>query len=137
MSGPLTYLSNGLLIGKVYQFKSLSLNEQKIVLAEVIRRYQIGNNLGGSAHRMQHIIGLCKEIVNDPLLKEEQYLLRSTRFRFGHIETIEILNLCILYWSITQDSIHKLQLQGVIQNVYSPIREAALLVHRNYPNLMD
>lgn len=136
MSGPLTYLSNGVLMGKMYQFRLLPVEEQAYVLAEIMRRYQIGNYLGSSAHRIQHIISLGKEILKEPLLPEEQSRLESTRFRFQHIETIKILDLCLLYWLITQDPLHKEQLQAVIQDLDSPVRVAAQLIHRNYSGML-
>ena len=136
MVGTLTDVSNGIVMGYLYRMRDLDLDMQETVLLEVMRRHQIGNNLGGSARRMQYIIALCKEIMARPLLKEEQLMVDGVRTRFNHIEDVPTLDLCLLFWSITHNPIHRTQLQIAIYDPKSPVKIPAYLLLLNYPGLI-
>jgi hypothetical protein len=128
-------------MGKIYQFRSLSPDEQDAVLSEIYRRYQIGNNLSGSIERIRHIIIICKLLKArqnlSALTKEERFLYRSVHLQFDNIQNVGTLDLCLLYWLMTRNSEYQLKLQKVIHDLYSPVRDAAKRIHQNYPEIAE
>ncbi|CAH6420371.1 Hypothetical protein HVR_LOCUS1175 [uncultured virus] len=120
-------------IAKIYQFWKLTDVDKKSTIFDIYLLLLHGN-LKWPTHRRRYLLTFCREITGGLLSLEESQELQNIKEKFENITDYVTLDLCLMFWQISNEDRYLSYIKGIASDSLSELRIAAQTILTHYQN---